>query len=354
MTGRVHCRLALIALLGAVTACESEAVLPDEEPGNTGELTIDATSSSDFAYIDLDNLTTVTITDPAGSTDWDLAIRRYEVRLNGGHSGPGTVAAALVVDHSTESAATLLGYTAANRLAEFEAVGADDIPANGAFSSSTLAESANAWFKPSGGSLVANPDAAWKFRTASGEYALLRVSQITMTESGLGSFEVEYRSESAGVLGQVRTATVTPGSPDNPTRISLTDGGATTAGGCGWDLAIDNALAVTLNSTSGCQAGTFPLAEGEEFATLQMAADAPEFAGYLSTLSSPIANSVSAADRPPFIYGIDPGSPHRLTPSFNIYLVKRGNAVWKIQLIGYYNPVGGASAFPTLRVAKIR
>ncbi|HRP07241.1 MAG TPA: HmuY family protein [Gemmatimonadales bacterium] len=366
---RVHCNaeepkvirrtianLALVATAITVTACESESTLPDPDPsGETGELTIDATSNSDFVWIDLENLAAISVGDAGSSTAWDIGIRRYEIRLNGGYTGPADVDAAIAVDHSGEDPATILGYTPANRLAEFEAVDASDIPAGGAFASTTLVQDENSWFTPSGQTIVANPAKAWKFRTATGGHAVLRVAELGLAGFGLTSFRIEYRLQSgAGQLGEVQSLTVTPGPEANPTRISLADGAATTAGGCAWDLAIDNGLGVTLNGGSGCQAGTFPLREGESFDGLTTASNAPGYGGFLSSISSPIAYSVSAEDSPPFIYGIDEANPHRLTPSFNIYLVRRGSAVWKVQFTGYYNPVGGASGFPTLRVARIK
>jgi hypothetical protein len=352
---RIATRCALVPLLAIVVACESESVLPiDDNPGETGQLVIDATSSTDFSFIDLDHPAVVTIGDPESDTSWELALRRYEVRINGGHGGPGDVEAAIVVDHSREPAATLLGYTPENRLTEFESIDAGDIPASSAFRSSVLARSENAWFKPLGQSLVANPDAAWKFRTASGGFAVIRVSEIALGQTGLGSFTLEYRLQQGNTLGELKSLTVTPGSSGNPTRISLADGGSTLAGGCAWDLSIDEEFSVEVNDAGTCLAGAYPLLESESFETVAQASGAPQYAGYLSVLSSPIANSVSAEDSPPFIYGLDPSSPHRLLPSYNIYLLRRGNAVWKVQFIGYYNPVGGASAYPTLRVAKIR
>lgn len=355
MISRNATRSALLPLLAIVAACESESVLPiDNGPGEVGQLVIDATSSTDFAFIDLDNPAVVSVTDPDTDTSWELAMRRYEVRINGGHGGPGDVEAAIVVDHSSEPAATLLGYTPENRLAEFGAIDASDIPASSAFRSSVLARSENAWFKPQEQSLVANPDAAWKFRTASGGYAVIRVSEIALGQSGLGSFTLEYRLQQGSALGELKSLTVTPGGSANPTRISLADGGSTVAGGCVWDLSIDANFAVGFNDAGTCQAGAYPLLENEAFGTLAQAAGAPQYVGYLSVLSSPIANSVSADDSPPFLYGLDPNNPHRLIPSYNIYLLRRGNAVWKLQFTGYYNPVGGTSAHPTLRMAKIR
>lgn len=355
MIRRTIARPALIALAVAVTACESESTLPDpNQPGETGELTIDASSSTDFTWVDLENLVTVSTGDPSSSTAWDIGIRRYEVRLNGGYTGPADVDATIVVDHSGEDAATILGYSAENRLAEFEAIDANDIPSGGAFKSTSLVKDENSWFTPSGQNIVANPARAWKVRTATGGNAVLRVSELSFGGSGLAIFAVEYRLQTGGTLGSVQAVSVTPGPVANPTRISLADGTATTADGCAWDLAIDIGLGVTLNNTGSCQAGTFPLRDGENFETLTTASDAPDHAAFLSAISSPIAYSVSAADSPPFLYGIDEANPHRLSPSFNIYLVRRGSAVWKVQFTGYYNPAGGASGFPTLRVARIK
>jgi hypothetical protein len=350
-------RLAGLLLLSLpLVACESDAVLPpDDTPGTTGELQVDATSNSAFAYIDLDQLTTVSVSDPTSSTAWDLGIRRYEVRLSGGVAGPGGVDAALLIDHSAQPTATILGYTPTDRLNEFEAITAADIPSASAFSTTALVNDPSGWFAPAGQTLVANPGRVWKMRLADGGYAVLRVAELTLDDQGLTQFRVEYRLQpDGGSLGALQSVSVTPGAPGSPTRISLASGSATEATDCGWDLAVDAALTVSVNGTSGCHAGTFPLEIGETFDGLTTAADAPDYGPFLAALSSPIANSIDAADSPPFLYGIDETNPHRLVPTFNVYLVRRGNNVFKVQFLSYYDPAGGASGVVTLRVARLR
>ena len=97
--------------------------------------------------------------------------------------------------------------------------------------------------------------------------------------------------------------------------------------------------------------GTFPLRSGEAFATLTTAADAPTYAPYISVISGPIP---ATFDDPkgPFLYGLN--NDQVLYPTFNIYLVKVGSAVYKVQLIDYYNGSTGASGWPTVRYARIR
>lgn len=68
-----------------------DAFVPDA--GGTmvppGALTVDASSRTDFVYIDIDTRSVVTVADPATDTNWDLALQRTLVRTNSGTSGPG-------------------------------------------------------------------------------------------------------------------------------------------------------------------------------------------------------------------------------------------------------------------------
>lgn len=340
----------------ALFACESDATLPNPDtPGPTGELVVDASSTTAFTWVDLAGMRTVAPSNPVQSTAWDIGIRRYEVRLNGGLTGSAGVDAALLVNHADESPSTILGYSAAERLAEFDAIDAGDIPGDNAFSASALVPDPSSWFTPAGQGLVANPGRVWKFRLASGGHALLRIAELGFTGHALTTFRIEYRLQAVGgALGAIESATVVPGAPGTPARLSLVEGGATDAGGCGWDLSVDAALAVTLNAAASCQAGTFPLEAGVTFDNATSAADAPQYGGFLSALSSPIANSIAAEDSPPFLYGVDASNPHRLVPTYNIYLIRRGSAVYKLQFLGYYNPAGGAAGHPTLRIARIK
>ncbi len=346
--------IAVIAAVAILSACEGEAVVPGPpEPGPTNQITIDATAASDFVYLDLTTGQTVSIASPSTSSDWDIAVRRYEIRINGGPHGPGGASAATVVDNAGLPSATILGFTPENRLAQFEEVDASKIPAAEAFASSILVEDLNGWFSPAGQSIIANPAKAWKIRLAAGGHALFRVAAITVEGRALSGLTLEYRLQQGATLGPVETMDIVPGPVVNPTRISFASGGPVTTGGCTWDIDITVALAMNVNA-SGCDAGTYPVAAGTAFTAVTSAADAPAYVGHLAAVSGPIPYSIAAADAPPFIYGIDATNPNRLIPSYNVYLVKKGGAVYKVQFLSYYNPVGGASGFVTLRSARIQ
>ena len=102
--------LSLSALAFALTACSggggsdsgSDIGTPDTGGGDqTGirSATVDASSQSDYVYFNLTRGETVALTadEAAASQDWHLAFRRTNIKLNGGASGPGTVAGALLV-----------------------------------------------------------------------------------------------------------------------------------------------------------------------------------------------------------------------------------------------------------------
>ncbi|HRP08372.1 MAG TPA: HmuY family protein [Gemmatimonadales bacterium] len=69
---------------------------------------------------------------------------------------------------------------------------------------------------------------------------------------------------------------------------------------------------------------------------------------------SRLPSSVAVEDSPPFVYGVDPSNPHAVSPTFNIYLVKDGDAVYKVQFLSYYHPVTGAARMITIRFARLR
>ena len=60
---------------------------------STGEAVINATSQTDWVYLDLESSTMVAPATPEDSTEWDLGFRRYKVMINGGVSGTGEMEA---------------------------------------------------------------------------------------------------------------------------------------------------------------------------------------------------------------------------------------------------------------------
>jgi hypothetical protein len=347
--GRRTALLALpLAALAALAACESDASGPSNGQ-RTGVVQLDASSNSSFAYLRFEGDNAVVVNTP-GPNDWDLGFRRFSVRLNGGVAGPKGVVGFNLANNAGASTAEFLAMTPENQLAAFEAVGAADIPPEGQFTSEGLGPDFSSWFRfdPTTNGLVANPQAAWKVKRANGAgYALFRVSRIVASQTTLDSVTFEWRLEDqSGTLGAAQTATV--GTNGGTIGLDLGTGTEVAATGCGWDLSADAEFVVSVNAA--CGAGTFPLDVNQTFAAMTTANDAPAYGPFLALLTGPIPSSFSDP-KGPFLYSLN--DDQRLTPTFNIYLIKVGDAVYKVQLIDYYGS-GGESGHPTVRYARIQ
>jgi hypothetical protein len=350
--------VALSASAVLLAACEDENNDPGV-PTQEGAILIDASAAP--AYFSFDADTLVAVTNPASSSAWDLSFRRFTVGLNGGVAGGKGVSAYNLANNADKTAAELLTYTPDNQLAAFEAIDENDIPADGAFTSDALAPTFTAWFIPSQTGLNANPAAAWKFQRPSGAgHAVIRVIEITNASSnpsptdGMAGIKIEYRLQSpGGVLGAPAVVDVVLPSGSSAV-INLTTGQAFTGvlpQDCSWDLRVTRAYELAVNTSTGCGVGTFPLRSGEAFSALATAADASSYAPYISVISGPIPATFDDPEGP-FLYGLN--NDQVIYPTFNIYLVKVGTAVYKVQLIDYYNGSTGASGWPTMRYARLR
>ncbi len=89
---RLASPLALALLLAAGCAKNIDPGETDDSSSSTvgaGEATIDATSQTDWVFLDFGSSQVVNPSDPADSTEWDLGLRRYVAQINGGASGTG-------------------------------------------------------------------------------------------------------------------------------------------------------------------------------------------------------------------------------------------------------------------------
>ena len=118
--------------------------------------------------------------------------------------------------------------------------------------------------------------------------------------------------------------------------------------GCGWDLGLTPDLSIEVNAD--CGAGTFPLDVTDDFKTLPRADDAPEYGGFLSSISGAFPATVDDASGF-FWYNIQENS--RMWPTYNVFLVQADQQVYKVQITDYYD-AGGNSGHPTLRYQRLR
>ena len=280
--------------------------------------------------------------------DWDILLRRYEVRVNSAATaGAATknVTAYAMNNNKTKTDAEVLAFTVDNTLAAFDAVRASSIPADSAFKTDRLEENKYGYLTLNGAPVV-NATAFWKARTANGGYAAFRATAIAYNQTGsLTSLTLESRTGAA--LGAVQTLVVPfSGTTRN---ISLVTNAAVTASGCNWDISVNpNTFEMFVNTA--CGVGTSPGGSSPTFANATGGSDAAQYSPYIAALYGPIPNSISDLGAP-FRYNLT--GTNRLHPTFNTYLIKVGTKVYKLQVTNYYSE-SGAGGFPTLRSARIQ
>jgi hypothetical protein len=343
--------MAAILLLGAAAAaCEDEITgLPDDE--TEGQLTVDATSASAYVYVSLaDGGSVVTPADPTTSTEWDIAFRRYTAKLNGGVAGPGDVAGYHMLTNATATADEVLAFTEADADAAWDAVTIADVAGATFVEDGIVEDEGGAWFRfdVGAGNLVANPTAVWKVRESDGGYAVFRVSVLTMSGDDPQSVTIEYRRQAGAGATLGSTGSVTADLTTGAKSIDFGAGAVVTPSGCNWDIVVTPELTIDFNAA--CDAGSFPIDSSETFTGLTTAAGAPEYGEFLAVLSGAFPASISDATGL-FWYSI--AGDNRLSPTYNVFLVRVGADVYKLQVLSYYS-VAGVSGFPTFRFELLR
>jgi hypothetical protein len=132
--------------------------------------------------------------------------------------------------------------------------------------------------------------------------------------------------------------------------------GADSASGSAWDISV-NATTIKLNATGGVSAHCACVNESAtDAAVMAMTADAQRTPfDAVSAADIPAATSFAATTFDThkwYRYNLT-GTDHQIWPTFNVYLVKRGSAVYKVQITNYYG-ANGAPRQITLRSALLR
>lgn len=341
-----------LLLLPVVVACDSSAST-GPAPLNTAttELLVDASAST--AYVRLgDTVRTVTPSAPATSTEWDLSLFATTVALNSGAGGPGDVQAYCLCGNENVTNAQIQTLTAANQRAAFDAVTAAQIPADNQFSSESLIPRVTGWYTGNGASAAANPARTFVLlRTRVlpiplyGKFRVTNISGATATTPGSVTIEYTMQATGAGPLPAARTATITVGAA--PVFFDLVNGREVSAAET-WDIRFEGFL---IRANSGASGGAGILVAppvDAPFATLDLTAlrATPNPAFGQDALGGPFGA------RPWYRYNVT-GTDLQIWPTFNVYLVKRGAQVWKVQLVGYYDTQGQSRRI-TVRSARLR
>ena len=193
--------------------------------------------------------------------------------------------------------------------------------------------------------MTAVPANVWKVRTASGEaYAKFHVTGIagaTQQHAGGVTFEYAVQSSAGAAFGVPETATADVSS--GAVYFDLETGsvvGATDDWDLlfeGWDIRVNGGV-----SGSG-DAGA--VLSGELFDDVTDASDVPA-----RVYAGDAFGGVFEA-HPWYRYNL--GGNHQIWPTYDVYLVRRGDSVYKVQLTSYYGPTGDSRQI-TFRYARLQ
>jgi len=341
--------LVAAAVVLSAAACSSD---PATGPGPDTDATITVDASTSAAYVQLgDTAKQVAVATPSASTDWDMSFLATTVTTNGGAAGPGGVTVYCLCQNAGASTSQIQAMTAANQKGIFDAVTTADIPSAGSFVADELDPVINGWYAGTGAGATVTAGRSWILSKTVGMDAILAKFHVTELlgpgADSPGQVVVEYAIQpAAGVaFGPIITDTITVPAGAPPAYLDLTAGGAGNA--AAWDLAFQG-WTIMVNggvSGSGTVKGVVDVATAFADIDAPYAATVPPQA-YRADLYS----GAFAAD-PWYRYNIT-GTDNQIWPVFNVYLIKRGAEVFKVQLTGYYS-AGGAPRNITIRYARL-
>jgi hypothetical protein len=333
--------LALIATSIVAAACGNDEL---SAPPESHEGTLTANASAGWAYASLADSAIVTPAEPATSTEWDVAFNATRVMLNGGAAGPGGVSAFCICQNASATDAQVIAMTEESGLADFEGIDASDIPVEGLFVADSLIPAFKGWYAGSGAGATAAVGKTYLIRLNDDtSFAKLRViSLASPSAADAGTVRIEYAVQvnAAAAFGAVDTIDLPAA---GPTMVDL-NAGATVTSGTGWDLKVSGWHVLANGGVSGSgKVGVY--------------ADTTAFANVTTAVLPAQAYASDAfggvfAGSPWYRYNIDASAPNHIHPTFNVYLLKRGAEVNKVQLIDYYGPAGETRRI-TFRFARL-
>lgn len=168
---------------------------------------IDATSQTEWVYFSFEKDTVVGVSDPANSTDWDIAFRRYMIKTNGGKSGNGQAAVAIADTTRTGEE----GFNVLLTVNDNVQLTADDTvivysynPANPSvpiITKHVLNPVLMNWYKREdtpNGTMIVSRQWIYYFRTAKGNYSKFYIKNYYNDVGKSGYFTLVYKYQPDG------------------------------------------------------------------------------------------------------------------------------------------------------------
>lgn len=337
---------ALVAALLALAACDLGVTDPNSLPV-AGEITVDASVATAYLALDGDTLKPVVETSPGSSTAWALGFLGTTITSNGGAAGPGGVEIACLCANAAATNAEVMAMTAASELAEFDSV-SGGAAATATFGADQLSPAIRGWYSGVGAAATLMAGRSWIVREGSptallGKLRLLSIANPTATAMGTVRIEFAVQPTAGAPFNASDTLELAVGTA--PVYVDLTTGAVTTA--ANWDLQLSGWTIRVNSGVSG--SGTFR-------AALDVSTPFDDITHtYAGSVPSPAYGTDTFtgvfATQPWYRYNLT-GTDHQVWPTFNVYLVRRTGALFKVQVIGYYG-AGGTPRQITLRYQRL-
>ena len=317
---------ALFAL--ATLSCSD--VVTDPPLRAEGSFTVDA--SAGWVYVSLADSATVVPTPSAReSAAWDIGFFSTNVTLNGGEAGPGDVVGACICQNAGATDAQILAMTEESEEAEFTAVAT--VPATATFVAEQLTAAISGWYAGSGASATANADNVFLVRLADGtSFAKVHVTGIegaTATSAGRVTLEYAVQPSATAAFGATKTI-VLDGTASGASSASVDLNADAFSTAAGWDVRLVGWNIIVNGGVSG--PGSAAVATGSgTFESITTASTAPQ------AYRTDVYAGVFGQSR---WYKYNLAGDNRISPTFDVYLVKRGSSVYKLQLTNYYSATG--------------
>lgn len=349
-------KFAFAALTIFAAACSSDSAVGPSNNDPNPHLTVDASTSTQYVALG-SPAALVSVANPATSTAWDISFNATTVQLNGGASGPGTVSAYCVCQNQTKTDAQILAQTSASALADFANVTAASIPSNTAlFKTDVQALAITGWYNFNATTMTVTPNAAaiWglKLTTTPGAVAKLHVIAIpTPGQTNAGPVTLEYATASApGVTLGTDHQLIVDASSGATVYVNLSTNSTSLTSTNPWDIALQGYKILVNGGTSGT---------GTTSAVSYSAIPPARTYASITSIDAQIPSSAFVVDGAGGVFAATPWfryditGNHEITPTYDVYLIKKGTQVYKLQITSYYD-TNAAARHVTFRYALIQ
>lgn len=340
-------------------------------------LIVDASATDSYTYLNLSTgqLVDVENTESLASSTWHIAFQRNRIKLNGGASGEGNVAASLAVeqddfyddqgepDTSVFLNATpdseeehLLGQIAADGLEYVQDAKLAALSGSGEMTGTTMNMG---WYNYDVAShvLSVNRENGWIVRSAEGtSYAKLTATALDYDRTGSLTVTFNFDVEPSAGDGFTTVATFNADVPATGGQqcFDFDSNAVADCSGSTWDAMLEvngRDLHIWTNGgiTGSGNAGVVGPFDQDELATYDSGGDLPD------VLYTTDAGGGLFLDNPWYAYNLSGG--HKLWPNYRVYVIDTDTEDasaprFKLQVTNYYSDAG-ASGYPNIRFMQL-